>query len=281
MNYSKNSVQARIKNLSAKTGASMNVLLATYFFESFLYRLSKSDYAENFIFKGGFYLSSVIGVQNRYTQDLDFKLTGEELEEENLVKIINDIISKDVDDNIVFDFSSVEPIRNEDQYGGFTVNIVGHLENIRQTVNIDIATGDPITPFAITYNYKRLIVEDILNFKAYNLETILAEKLQTIYNRGLFNSRSKDFYDVYIIHKLKMNEINRENLKEAFAKTCEYRKTNFSKEDVNNLLKELKADTQVLNRWKNYARKNSFAKNISFEMVIESCKFMTDIVFGK
>lgn len=123
MNYSKNSVQARIKNLSAKTGASANVLLATYFFEAFLYRLSKSDYAENFIFnfifKSGFYLSSVIGVQNRYTQDLDFKLTGEELEEENLVKIINDIISKNADDNISFDFSSIESIRGEDQYGGF------------------------------------------------------------------------------------------------------------------------------------------------------------------
>ena len=105
MSYSKNSVQARIKNISAKTGVSANVLLATYFFEAFLYRLSKSDYAENFIFKGGFYLSSVIGVQNRYTQDLDFKLAGEGLEEENLVKIINDIISKNADDNISFDFS--------------------------------------------------------------------------------------------------------------------------------------------------------------------------------
>lgn len=279
MNYSKNSVQARIKNLSAKTGASANVLLATYFFEAFLYRLSKSDYAENFIFKGGFYLSSVIGVQNRYTQDLDFKLAGEELEEENLVKIINDIISKNADDNISFDFSSIESIRGEDQYGGFTVSIIGHLENIRQTVNIDIATGDPITPSSITYSYKRLIAEDILNFKAYNLETILAEKLQTIYSRGLFNSRSKDFYDVYIIHKLKMGEINCENLKEAFAKTCGYRETNFSKEDVNILLKELETHIQTLNRWKNYARKNSFAKNISFETVIESCKFMTNIVF--
>lgn len=108
---------------------------------------------------------------------------------------------------------------------------------------------------------------------------LLAEKLQTIYSRGLFNSRSKDFYDVYIIHKLKMDEINCENLKEAFAKTCGYRETIFSKEDVNTLLKELETDIQALNRWKNYARKNSFAKNIPFETVIESCKFMTNIVF--
>ncbi len=279
MNYSKNSVQARIKNLSAKTGASANVLLATYFFEAFLYRLSKSEYAENFIFKGGFYLSSVIGVQNRYTQDLDFKLTGEELEEENLVKIINDIISKNADDNISFDFSAIEPIRSEDQYGGFTVSIIGHLENIRQTVNIDIATGDPVTPSSITYSYKRLVAEDILNFKAYNLETILSEKLQTIYNRGLFNSRSKDFYDVYIINKLKIDEINCENLKEAFANTCEYRKTHFSKEEINYLFKELETDSQTLNRWKNYTKKNSFAKNISFESIIESCNFMTNIIF--
>ena len=279
MNHNKNSVQARIKMLSQKFNTNVNVLLATYFFEAFLYRLSKSTYCKNFIFKGGFYLSSVMGLQNRYTRDLDFKLTGENLEKENLQKIINEIIFQDVDDNISFVLSSIEQIRDEDQYGGYTVALTGHFENIRQVINIDIVTGDPITPNAIEYKYKRLIEEDTLDFMAYNLETILAEKLQTIFSRGLLNSRSKDFYDVYIVHKLKMNEINNDNLRAAFQKTCDYRNTHFSKSEIEKLLLEIKEDLQANTRWKNYARKNSFAKNLSFGEVMEACNAISNILF--
>lgn len=152
MNHNKNSVQTRIKTLSQKFNTNVNVLLATYFFEAFLYRLSKSEYCKKFIFKGGFYLSSVIGIQNRYTRDLDFKLTGETLEKENLQKIITEIISQNIDDNIIFELSSVEPIRDEDLYGGYTITLTGHFENIRQVINIDIATGDPITPNELNIN---------------------------------------------------------------------------------------------------------------------------------
>lgn len=279
MNHNKNSVQARIKMMSQKFNTNVNVLLATYFFEAFLYRLSKSAYCKNFIFKGGFYLSSVIGIQNRYTRDLDFKLAGENLEKENLQKIINEIIFQNVDDNISFELSSVDPIRDEDQYGGYTVTLTGHFENIRQVINIDIATGDPITPNAIEYKYKRLIEEDTLDFMAYNLETILAEKLQTIFSRGLLNSRSKDFYDVYIIQKLKTDEINRDNLKAAFQKTCDYKNTYFSKSETEKLLLEIKEDLQAATRWKNYARKNCFAKDISFAEILEECITVNTILF--
>lgn len=279
MSSSKNSVQARLKNLSQKLNVSVNVLLASYFFDAFLLRLSKSEYAENFIFKGGFYLSAIIGVQNRYTQDLDFKLDKQKLDEENVRRIISEIIMLQCDDGISFEFSSVSHIRVEDEYGGFTVSLVGHLENIRQTVSIDIATGDPVTPSAITYKYKRLLENDFIDFKAYNLETILAEKLQTVFHRGLLNSRSKDFYDIYIIRKLKMNEINPDNLKFAFSKTCDYRNTHFSKDDVMKLFSNLAANEQVIQRWKNYTKRNSFASGISFDDVIASCKEFTEIVF--
>ena len=153
------------------------------------------------------------------------------------------------------------------------------MENIRQVINIDIATGDPITPNVIEYKYKRLIEEDCLDFKAYNLETILAEKLQTIFSRGLLNSRSKDFYDVYIIQKLKTDEINRDNLKASFQKTCDYRNTYFSKSVTEKLLAELKEDLQVATRWKNYARKNNFAKNLFFDEVMKACKAISNILF--
>lgn len=131
----------------------------------------------------------------------------------------------------------------------------------------------------MTYKYKRLLENDFLDFKAYNLETILAEKLQTVFHRGLLNSRSKDFYDIYVIKKLKMDEINLNNLKLAFAKTCDYRNTHFSKGEAMNLLEKILTNEQVIQRWKNYAKKNSFASGIAFDEVLASCKEFAEIVF--
>ena len=279
MKTNKNAVQAKLNSLSKELKIKVNVLLATYFFDTFLLRLSKSKYSEDFIFKGGFYLSAIIGIQNRYTKDLDFKLTGQDLKEKNLTDIIKEIISIPWEDEITFEFDSISPIRDEDKYGGFTISLVGHLENIKQTINLDIATGDPITPDAVMYKYKRLLEEDVLNFKAYNLETIIAEKLQTVYNRGILNSRSKDFYDIYIIHKLKWNNINVSDLKEAFKKTCEYRQTMFTKESAKDILSRLKNDEQIKIRWFNYIKKNDFSSGIDFNDIMKSCEAITDILY--
>lgn len=279
MKTNKNAVQAKINVLSKELNIKVNVLLATFFFDAFLLRLSKSEYSKDFIFKGGFYLSAIMGIQNRYTKDLDFKLTGQDLEERNLTDIIKEIISVSVEDNITFEFESISPIREEDEYGGFTVSLTGHLENIRQTVNLGIATGDPITPNAVIYKYKRLLEEDTLDFQAYNLETVMAEKIQTVYNRGLLNSRSKDFYDIYIIYKLKWNEINIPDLKAAFKKTCEYRETIFTKESAFNVLLKLEKDELIKSRWLNYVKKNDFAFGIKFDEVMQSCKTVTEILF--
>lgn len=279
MKTNKNAVQAKINFLSKELNVKVNVLLATYFFDAFLFRLSKSEYSEDFIFKGGFYLSGIMGIQNRYTKDLDFKLTGQNLEEENLTEIIREIISIPAEDEISFEFISISPIHDEDEYGGFTVSLTGHLENIKQTVNLDIATGDPVTPNAVMYKYKRLLEGDILNFKAYNLETVLSEKIQTVYHRGLLNSRSKDFYDIYIIYKLKWNEINVSDFKEAYKKTCEYRQTLFTKEDATDIVSRLKNDDQIKLRWHNYANKNDFAAGIDFYDVMKSCEAITDILY--
>lgn len=279
MKTNKNAVKSKINSLSKVLNIKVNVLLATYFFDAFLFRLSKSEYSEDFIFKGGFYLSAIMGIQNRYTKDLDFKLTGQDLEERNLTEIIKEIISLPADDEITFEFISISPIHDEDEYGGYTVSLLGHLENIKQTVNLDIATGDPITPKAVTYKYKRLLEEDILNFKAYNLETILAEKIQTVYNRGLLNSRSKDFYDIYIIYKLKWNDVNIPILKEAYKKTCEYRHTPFTKQTAKDIISYLINDEQIKLRWLNYVKKNAFAFGIEFDAIMKTCETITDILY--
>lgn len=200
---SKNALQAKINNLSSKIGVHQNILLKSFFFDEFLKRLETSPYKDNFVFKGGFLLSTSLGIDLRSTMDIDFLLRKLDLSRENIVNIIKEVASINIDDGIIFEFQSINEIREEDEYGRYNVTLLGRFENIKETVNIDIATGDPITPNAINYEYKCLLDNDVLKFKAYNYETIIAEKMQTILFRGIANSRSKDFYDLYIIHKLK------------------------------------------------------------------------------
>lgn len=280
MKINKNSLQARINNLSKEKDVPANTILQEYFFDAFLKRVAKSKYHENFVFKGGFLLSATFGIDLRATLDVDFLLRNLGLTEENIRKTFEEIIKVEVDDNVIFNFANIKPIRQDDEYGGYNVSLLGHLENIKVTVNIDVATGDPITPNSIVYEYKCLFDNDVLNFSAYNFETIVAEKLQTVLKRGPLNSRCKDFYDLHIIHKLKWNEINIKNLKEAFINTCNYRHTIFSKEDATLVVNSLKDDTSMLPKWISYQKKNKFASDVQFDDAINSIISIISIIYG-
>ena len=279
MKINKNSLQARINNLSKEMNVHANVLLVSFFFDAFISRLAKSTYADRFVFKGGFYLATLLGVKNRYTADIDFLLRREIMNENRLKEIFSDIIATDADDSITFEISDISPIRAKDAYGGFSILLTGRLENIRQNFHVDVATGDPITPEDIEYSYQSLISHETIAFRAYNLETVLAEKLQTIFTLGLINSRCKDYYDIYIIKQLQWNNINVSDLKRAFDTTCRYRKTPFKKEDVLEFFEEISNSEIFLARWKNYAEKSSFAKDVPFAATIESCKSILDFIF--
>ena len=279
MKINKNSLQARINNLSKELNVHANVLLVSFFFDAFISRLAKSKYANKFIFKGGFYLATLLGVKNRYTADIDFLLRKEAMDEKRLKEIFSNIITTDADDSITFEISDITPIRDEDSYGGFSILLTGHLENIRQNFHVDVATGDPITPEDIEYSYQSLIHHETIAFRAYNLETVIAEKLQTILNRGLLNSRCKDYYDIYIIKQLQWNNIKVTDLKNAFEATCQYRKTPFEKEDSLAILKEISNSEILLTRWKNYTKKSSFAKEVPFDATVESCKEILNCIF--
>ena len=265
MPINKNSLQSKINNLSNETGVHQNILLKSFFFDAFLKRLAASKYSNNFVFKGGFLLSTSLGINLRSTMDIDFLLKRINVERENIVNILKEISSIDVDDEISFEFSNIEEIRPEDEYGGYSITFIGRLENIRETISIDVATGDPLTPSAIDYKYKCLFDDKVLTFKAYNFETILAEKLQTILVRGLANSRSKDFYDVYIIQKLRWNEINSKTIKEAFANTSKYRETLFTEDEALRIFNYIKNDKIMENRWNIYRKRNSFVGNTEFK----------------
>ena len=279
MKINKNSLQARINNLSKEMNVHANVLLVSFFFDAFISRLAKSTYAHKFVFKGGFYLATLLGVKNRYTADIDFLLRKETMNENRLKEIFTDIIAIDADDSISFEISDISPIRDEDAYGGFSILLTGRLENVRQSFHVDVATGDPITPKDIEYSYQSLFSHETIAFRAYNLETDVAEKLQTILFRGLLNSRCKDYYDIYIINQLQRNNINIPDLKKSFETTCQYRKTPFKKEEALLLLEEISKSDILQTRWKNYAKKSSFAKDVPFEATIESCKEILDCIF--
>lgn len=279
MKINKNSLQARINNLSKEMDVHANVLLVSFFFDAFISRLAKSIHADKFVFKGGFYLATLLGVKNRYTTDIDFLLRRESMDENRLREIFTDIIAIDADDSITFEISDISPIRDEDAYGGFSILLTGHLENVRQSFHVDVATGDPITPKDIEYSYQSLISHETIAFRAYNLETVVAEKLQTILFRGLLNSRCKDYYDIYIIHQLQWRKISIPDLRKSFETTCQYRKTPFEKEKSLLILEEISKSDIFQTRWKNYAKKSSFAKGISFEATIEACKEILDCIF--
>lgn len=275
----KNSLQNRINNLSKQTGVHQNILLKAFFFDAFLKRLSISKYKDNFIFKGGFLLSTNLGISLRSTMDIDFLLSKIKLNRENIVSTMMEILSINVDDGISFAFQSIEEIRQEDEYGGYNIILLGKLENIKETVSVDIATGDPITPNAVSYKYKCLFNDETLNFKAYNFETIISEKLQTILNRGVTNSRSKDFYDLFIIFKLRWDNLDLSILKEAFMKTCNYRKTFFTKQEAIQIISNIKNDLQIESRWNSYCKKNKFASDVEFKETISAILAFIESIF--
>lgn len=279
MMINKDSLTNRVKHLSEIKGVPSNVILQNYFFDAFLKRLSKSKYSKKFIFKGGFLLSTKLGIDFRSTMDIDFLLKNISLSKENVVTMIKEITSIKIDDEIIFTFKGIQKIKQEDKYGGYSVSLLGTLENIRVTVNIDIATGDPMTPDAIIYDYHCMFDNEVLHFASYNYETIVAEKLETILTRGLGNSRSKDFYDLFIIYKLRWEEINKNTLKKAFYNTCSYRQSNFTKDDAFVIINDIHNNKIVVSRWELYKKKNKYVGDVLFDSVIDSItKIIIDIL---
>lgn len=256
--------------ISKETGLSFNAVMLYYFLESILKKLAESKYKERFIFKGGFLLSSVVGIDSRSTIDIDFLLRNMQLSKENIAQMLKETLKTEDADDIFYEVQSIVPIKEEDQYGGFRASILCKMENIKQMVPLDIATGDIVTPHPINYKYVSSFGEEEIVIKAYPIETILAEKIQTIYAKGFLNSRSKDYYDLYIIYKLKNKEVNTEILKEACKKTFQYRKTQLDIDKIIDLLENLKTNEAFLKRWQAYSKKNIYAQDIAFEEVLDN-----------
>lgn len=218
MSNSAQAVKDKLKNISKDKNVDFNSVMRFYMYDRFIERLSKSKYKDNFILKGGFYLSKLFGLDNRSTMDIDTAIRKTKFTEDNVIKMITEIINIDINDNVKFEIEKREFIRDEDEYGGLRITINFMLENMKDSFHIDIATGDPIHPGPDDYKYESLIGNEVYKVWSYNLETVLAEKIETILGKLEISSRMKDYYDIYLIHKFKFNKINKTKFRGAVEK---------------------------------------------------------------
>lgn len=276
MMINRDSLSARAGSIAKEKGVSANVVYSRYFFDCFLKRLSLSPYSDRFVLKGGLFLSSVLGIENRATMDIDFIVRRIRMVRETIVKIMKEICEEDADDNVSFRYIGDSEIKKDDIYGGFSVSIEGRLENIRQRFDIDLATADIVYPSDQSYEYKCLVTGETLRLKSYSIESVVAEKLQTFLLRGALNSRSKDLYDLYVLEKVV--EKNVPTLKEAFRETCRCRKFEIDKEKALGTLESVSSSPMQRKLWESYARKAGYAKGIAFDDVADSIGRLIEIV---
>ncbi len=271
------SLMDKSKNFAKKNNLSVQEVLQNYMFERFLERLSKSEYNEKFIIKGGFLLSSIMGINMRTTMDIDANITGMNFEQNAIEEMINKIINVKIDDDVTFEVDKNTPIKEDNKYGGYRFKLIAKLSNLRIPFSIDISTGDLITPGAIEYNYKTILENENISLYTYNYETIIAEKLETILKRNIANSRMKDYYDLYYFATYKWNDIDINILKKAIDTTFKHRNSKEYLEKFNTIITNISKDKILINRWDKYRKEHEYAKNIKFENTIKSIEKIYNI----
>lgn len=273
-----NSFKAKIKNISKDKGIPAQQVQQHYLIEQVLKLISTSSYRDSFIVKGGYLIGQMIGLDKRTTMDLDVTLKGTEMSRENLIHIFEEILCSKTD-GFSFSVDKLEPIRQEDEYGGFSLKLNATFDTLKEVVFIDITTGDKITPREITYSMTSIFTNESIKIWTYNLETVLAEKLETIISRGLASTRPRDRYDLFTLYKLRKEEINLEVLKNALENTAEKRK---SKDTINNWEEQVRgieiSDYQK-ELWIRYQRQFKYAKDISFDNSVQVIREIMQQIF--
>lgn len=249
-----------------------------YFFEQFLKKISLSKYSKTLILKGGFLLENIVGIEERTTLDIDFSYQSKIVNERIVERMINEIIKIESDSQVVFEFKEVFKINEESKYDGFRIKLNAKLDNLKKTFSIDIASGDYITPEPSKYEFKSNVLDSSFYVYAYNIETILAEKFETLIKREIENTRMKDFYDIHIL--VNHQEFRPNEFHNAFINTFEKRGTDYNKKILLSTI-DIISDSQVMkNRYDDYISNNRFAKETSFTMIMESVyKLFREIKF--
>ena len=273
----KNAMQlkALIKNMAREKNIAAQLVLQNYMLERFLERVSLSDYADKYIIKGGFLISSMVGLSSRATMDMDATIKGYPVNEYSVRKMVEDIISIHVDDDISFELKSVGEIREGDEYSGYRVALSANYPPMAVPLKLDITTGDKITPREVKYEYRLMMEERTIQVLAYNLETILAEKLETIISRADQNTRPRDYYDIFILTKLQEKNIDRDSLSLAIDNTAKKRATTEIIKNYKNIMENVKNNAVMIQRWNDYRKDFDYAQGIEFN---ETCEAVVQIM---
>ena len=267
-------LKGRIKSLAQKNHADARILMRIFMMDRFLERVSVSPYRDHFIIKGGILVTSLIGVTLRSTMDIDASIKNEELSEEHLLRMLTEISAIDLDDGITFRVKRAEQIMDEMEYPGIRMAMEAALGPMPIPLKLDISTGDVITPREIRYDYKLLTEDRSIPLWSYNLETILAEKLQTVLARGVLNTRMRDFYDIHELSRLYAETIDVPTLRAAFQATCHKRGTERLLEEGNSILHGLADDPALQKLWASYQKKFSYAAHLSYADIIKSASLL-------
>lgn len=276
------SLKAKINNIAKEEKIAPQVVMQIYMLERLLERISISEYKDNFILKGGMLISSIVGIDSRSTMDMDTTIKGFKLDIENLKSILQKIIDIDIEDNIKFKIIDIENIREDDDYGGLRIHLQANFDEMPVDLKIDVTTGDKITYGEINYKYNLLLEERSIDIWTYNIETIIAEKYETIVKRSVLNTRIRDFYDLYMLTHLEKQNISNKMLAEAIKETSKHRET-FDiindKNMVEDVIDSVKNNKTLQQQWSIYQKKYEYAKDIKYEQLLESITRIKDTYF--
>ncbi len=276
MGFTPEQIKGRIKSVAKQNNADARTLMRIYMMERFLERLAQSEYRDNFIIKGGILVTAMIGVAHRSTMDIDTSMKNLNLSAADALRVVNQVKDIDLDDGVSFEVKDVSNIMDEMEYPGIRVTMNANVGRLITPLKIDISTGDVITPRAIEFNYDLLLEDRSISLWSYNLETILAEKLQTVLARGILNTRMRDFYDIRMLLDTYEDKVNKVVLKDAFAATCNKRGTDHLQEQAEEIIKIIEADEQLQVLWRAYQKKYSYAAEIDYASVINGVRKLMD-----
>lgn len=263
-----------IRNMSKDKKTEAHILMRNYMMERLLERISLSKYKNNFILKGGMLVAAMVGLDSRSTMDLDATVKGFDVSVDSVRNILSEIISVNIDDGVTFIVKSVSNIMDDAEYSGVRVSLDTTFDGMRTPLKVDISTGDVITPSAVQYRFKLMLENRSLAVWAYNLETVLAEKLETIIARGVTNTRMRDFYDIHILGILQKDNINFEDLHAAILAVMKKRESEKLISDIPLILNEIEESKGMQNLWTNYRKSFSYASDIDWETVMASVRLI-------
>ena len=271
-----------IRNLSKKKSADAQILMRNYMMERFLERISLSEYKDKFILKGGMLVAAMVGLDARATMDLDATIKGANVSLTDVETIISNIIATPIDDGVSFCIKRISEIMEEADYPGVRVSMETKFDGVTTPLKIDISTGDVITPREIRYRFNLMLEDRTIEVWAYNLETVLAEKLETVISRNVMNTRMRDFYDIYILQKLYGEQLNKEILWNALVATARKRGTLdlIESNDIREILNEIETSSVMENLWKTYQKNYSYAADVSWHIIMEFSRDLYQTAFS-